>query len=200
MVIWLTGLSSSGKSTIAQELKKIMVLCDCSRRVQILDGDVLRNGLCEDLGFNKIDRDENIRRVRHAAKLLSDNGILVIVAAITPYEEMRYDNRELLGKEYIEVHVDADIEECIKRDEKGLYKKAIAGEIEDMTGIGDVYEIPIDPDIICITSSEQVHESIKKIIKFVKPRLQTKQKCYKQREVEIDDSEMMYLDVKLRKM
>jgi adenylylsulfate kinase len=193
MVIWLTGLSSSGKSTIAKELKDILILCNCSRKVQILDGDILRNGLCEDLKFNNYDRYENIRRIRHTAKLLSDLDIIVIVAAITPYMEMRWDNYDLLGNDYVEVFVNADIEKCIKRDVKGLYKKALSGEITDMTGIGDEYEIPNSSDVICYTSKEKVSDSVKSIIKFIKPRLQTKQKCDEHSVREIDDSRMMFI-------
>jgi len=176
MVIWLTGLPSSGKTTLANELKKIMVLCNCTRKVQILDGDVIRNGICEDLSFSSDDRFENIRRIRHVAKLLSDNGIVVIVAAITPFKEMRFDNRDLIGDgDYVEVFVNTSIDECIRRDVKGLYKKALDNELSDMTGIDDIYEFPTDHDIQCDTDSEDVSNSIKKIVNFIKPRLEKKE-------------------------
>jgi len=161
MVIWLTGLSASGKTTIGKRLE--VGLERFGYKTILLDGDDLRDGLCSDLGFSYEDRIENIRRIRHIAKLLSDNGMIVIVAAITPYNEMRLDNIELIGNKYIEVHVDASIETCIERDFKGLYNKKDI----NMTGIDDIYEVPICPSITCNTYVESVNESVAKVMDYV---------------------------------
>jgi adenylylsulfate kinase len=178
MVIWLTGLSSSGKSTIALDLKDEILSRWVSWNVQILDGDVVRKNLFPELKFSMDDRYENIDRTRYLAKMLSDNDVIVIVAAITPYEIMRIDNRDMLGSDYVEVFVNTDIEDCIKRDVKGLYKKAIKKEISNMTGIDDPYEIPMTPDIVCYTEGSEVSEMTSKIIKFIDPMIASKQKKF----------------------
>lgn len=163
MIIWFTGLPSSGKTTLAKDLH-----CKLEESSILLDGDVLREGLCSDLSFDKKDRIENIRRVRCLCKLLANNDITVIVCAITPYEKMRRKNRKLLGDKYFEVFVDTPITECIKRDVKGLYKKAIKGEINDMTGIDDVFEIPQKPDCIVETVGKSVKSCVNKIMEEMK--------------------------------
>tara|TARA_B100000427_G_C15378031_1_gene537547 strand:+ start:13 stop:600 length:588 start_codon:yes stop_codon:yes gene_type:complete len=145
LVIWFTGLSGSGKSTIANELD--LELNKRGLRTYILDGDNIRMGLNKDLGFSQESRKENIRRISEVAKLFADSGTIVITAFISPYKEDRDLARCVIGSDYIEVFVNTPIKECIKRDPKGLYKKAIAGEIKGFTGIDSPYEEPLNPEI-----------------------------------------------------
>ena len=145
IVIWFTGLSGSGKSTIANELD--VELNERGLRTYILDGDNIRMGLNKDLGFSPKSRKENIRRISEVAKLFADSGTIVMTAFISPYREDRDSGRTVIGSDYIEVFVNTPIEECIKRDPKGLYKKAIAGEIKGFTGIDAPYEEPLNPEI-----------------------------------------------------
>lgn len=146
-VIWLTGLSGSGKSTIANELA--IKLQKEGKLAYILDGDNIRMGLNKDLGFSDNDRKENIRRIAEVAKLLSDAGVIVITAFISPFREERQKAKEIVGREdFIEVYVRTSLETCERRDPKGLYKKARAGEIPMFTGIDSPYEEPIDYDIM----------------------------------------------------
>ena len=146
-VIWLTGLSGSGKSTIANELA--IKLQKEGKLAYILDGDNIRIGLNKDLGFSDNDRKENIRRIAEVAKLLSDAGVIVITAFISPFREERQKAKEIVGREdFIEVYVRTSLETCERRDPKGLYKKARAGEIPMFTGIDSPYEEPIDHDIM----------------------------------------------------
>jgi len=146
-VIWLTGLSGSGKSAIANATEQL--LHAKGYKTYILDGDNVRWGLNADLTFSKKDREENIRRVAEVAKLFADSGTIVITAFISPYESTRKMAKDVIGSEdYIEVYVDTSLESCMRRDVKGLYKKAIAGEIKDFTGVNDPYDIPINPDIV----------------------------------------------------
>lgn len=145
---WLTGLSGSGKSTVAVELEK--QLLTAGRPAYLLDGDNLRQGLNGDLGFSAADRDENVRRVANVARLFADAGVVAIVPLISPYRASRHLARQLhdaAGLRFLEVFVDTPLEECERRDPKGLYAKARAGEINGMTGIDDPYEPPIDPDV-----------------------------------------------------
>lgn len=146
-VIWLTGLSASGKSTIANELE--VQLNKLGAHTYLLDGDNIRSGLNSNLGFNDEDRKENIRRISEVAKLFADSGIIVITAFISPFIEDRERARNIISKDskFIEVFVDADLETCEKRDPKSLYKKARAGQILNFTGIDSPYEKPISPDI-----------------------------------------------------
>lgn len=146
-VIWLTGLSGSGKSTIANELE--VQLNKSGVHTYLLDGDNVRSGLNSNLGFNDEDRKENIRRISEVAKLFADSGLVVITAFISPFIEDREQARNIISKDFnfIEVHVDADIETCESRDPKGLYKKARAGEIPNFTGIDSPYEKPLSPEI-----------------------------------------------------
>ena len=144
-VIWFTGLSASGKSTIANALD--LELNKRGLRTYILDGDNVRMGLNKDLGFSPESRKENIRRICEVAKLFADSGTIVMTAFISPYREDRKSAREVIGSDYVEVFVNTPVEECINRDPKGLYKKAIAGEIKGFTGIDAPYEEPLNPEI-----------------------------------------------------
>ncbi len=145
LVVWFTGLSGSGKSTIANELD--VELNKRGLRTYILDGDNVRMGLNKDLGFSPESRKENIRRISEVAKLFADSGAIVMTAFISPYREDRDSARDVIGRDHVEVFVNTPIEECIKRDPKGLYKKAIAGEIKGFTGIDAPYEQPLSPEI-----------------------------------------------------
>ena len=165
-VIWLTGLSGSGKSTIANELE--YKLNKMNYHTYLLDGDNIRSGLNSDLGFNKTDRKENIRRISEVAKLFVDAGIITITAFISPFIEDRKRVREIIGEDFIEVFVDTPLEECIKRDPKGLYKKALRGEIKNFTGIDSPYEKPINPDIHIDTTKNDIISSVNLIINYLK--------------------------------
>lgn len=167
IVIWLTGLSGSGKTTICEALAQ--QLARKRYRVQILDGDVVRQHLCRDLGFSKVDRDENIRRMGFVAGMLASHGIIVLVAAISPYRSVRNEVRSSIPN-FVEVYVNTPLAECEDRDVKGLYKKARAGQITGFTGIDDPYEPPLDPEIECYTANESVVESAGKIISYLTQR------------------------------
>ncbi|MCP3739197.1 adenylyl-sulfate kinase [Rossellomorea sp. BNER] len=165
-VLWFTGLSGSGKSTISVELeKRLHVLGIHTYR---LDGDNIRHGLNYDLGFSEEDRQENIRRIGEVSKLFADAGILTLTAFISPYRLEREKVRELLKEDYIEIYVQASLEDCEKRDPKGLYKKARKGEIKNFTGIDSPYEEPLKPEIIVNTSELSVVEAVNKIIIYLK--------------------------------
>ncbi len=169
VVIWLTGLSGSGKSTIAVELQA--QLFEKSAQVFILDGDNIRHGLNKDLGFSPEDREENIRRIGEVAKLFTDAGMIAITSFISPYRKDRDANRNLLPEgEFIEVYVKAPLDICEERDPKGLYKKARAGVIPEFTGISAPYEEPIDPEIVIDTDKLTVEESANKIIEYLKDK------------------------------
>ena len=159
--LWLTGLSGSGKTTLARELEPI--LRERFGKVEVLDGDVVRTNLSQGLGFSKEDRDTNIRRIGFVAHLLSRNGVPVIVAAISPYREVRDEVRRQIG-DFVEVHVDCSLDELTRRDVKGLYAKALRGEIAHFTGISDPYEPPLDPDVVVRSDRETVSESVDKIL------------------------------------
>jgi adenylylsulfate kinase len=160
-VIWFTGLSGSGKTTIAHKVEEILL--DADVPIEILDGDVVRENLSKGLGFSKEDRDTNIRRIAFVAHLLQRNGTFVITAAISPYREIRDEARAMI-KDFVEVFADAPIEVCEERDVKGLYKKARAGEIKGFTGVDDPYEAPLSPEVVCDTANETVEESAQKVI------------------------------------
>ncbi len=165
-VIWFTGLSASGKSTIAVEADKILFAKGI--HTYILDGDNVRYGLCGDLGFSAEDRAENIRRVGEVAHLFADSGAIVLTAFISPYRKDRAFAKSLLPEdEFIEVFVKADIETCKKRDPKGLYKKAIAGEIPDFTGISAPYEEPENPRLVLETEKLNVKECALKLVVYL---------------------------------
>lgn len=167
-VIWFTGLSGSGKSTLANALHS-RINSDGRYKIEILDGDEIRTNLSKGLGFSKEDRDINVRRIGYVANLLSRNGIYVLVAAISPYRSIRDELKGFVSN-FIEVHCDASIDECKKRDPKGLYKKVEAGEIKNFTGITDPYEQPNEPSIHLYTESETVEESIDKILAYLEEK------------------------------
>jgi adenylyl-sulfate kinase len=159
--VWFTGLSGAGKTTIAHQLEQ--VLRDRRLRVEVLDGDVVRTHLSKGLGFSKEDRDTNIRRIGFVAHLLQRNGVAVICSAISPYREIRDENRALIG-DFVEVYTKCPIEVLQKRDVKGLYAKAIAGEIKNFTGVSDPYEEPLHPEVTVHTHRETVAESVAKVM------------------------------------
>lgn len=160
-VIWFTGLSGSGKTTIAHEVEE--KLLDAGVPVEILDGDIVRENLSKGLGFSKEDRDTNIRRIAFVAHLLQRNGVFVLTAAISPYREIRDEARAMV-KDFVEVFADAPLDVCESRDVKGLYAKARAGEIKGFTGVDDPYEAPLNPEVVCKTGEESVDESTQKVI------------------------------------
>ncbi|MFY3740893.1 MAG: adenylylsulfate kinase [Candidatus Nitrosomirales archaeon] len=160
-VIWLTGLPGSGKTTIAKELAP--KLREAGLKVELFDGDEVRKQLSPDLGFTKKDREVHARRVVYLSKILARNGIVSIVSLISPYREFReFARKEIVN--FVEVFVKASLETCIKRDPKGLYKKALNGEITDLTGLQDVYEEPLNPEVMVETEMEPVEASTQKII------------------------------------
>ncbi|WP_353931947.1 adenylyl-sulfate kinase [Okeanomitos corallinicola TIOX110] len=161
VTIWLTGLSGAGKSTITGALeKKLRAL---GSKVEVLDGDIVRLNLSKGLTFSKEDRDENIKRIGFVSHLLTRNGVIVIVSAISPYREIRDEVKQRIG-DFIEVYVNSPLAVCEERDVKGLYKRARNGEIKNFTGIDDPYEAPLDPDIECRTDKETIEESTEKIL------------------------------------
>jgi adenylylsulfate kinase len=160
--VWFTGLSGSGKSTIAER-----VALKLERRglpVEILDGDVVRTHLSKGLGFSHEDRDENIKRVGFVCQLLTRNGVAAIASVISPYREARDYNRQKI-KNFVEVYARCPIEVCAQRDLKGLYQKAQAGEIKGFTGVDDPYEPPLNAEVVCKTDTESVEESVDKVIR-----------------------------------
>ncbi len=170
LTIWFTGLSGSGKSTIAAAVHTELLARGL--HVEVLDGDVIRKHLTADLGFCKRDRDENIRRIGFVAGLLASNGIVVLVAAISPYRNARAEMRRQL-RNFIEVFVNAPLDVCEARDRKGLYKKARAGELKGFTGIDDPYEAPLLPDIQCDTHEETLRACTDKVVAAVLRQLQS---------------------------
>ena len=166
-VVWLTGLSSAGKTTLAAEL--FDRLRSSGLKVELLDGDLVRQRLSKDLGYSKEDRDENIRRIGFVAELLARNGVTVIVSAISPYRALRAEVR-LLIPDFVEVYVNAPLDVCEGRDVKGLYRRARAGELHGFTGIDDPYEPPLQPEVECRTDLETVEESVEKILEYLKSR------------------------------
>lgn len=161
VTIWFTGLSGAGKTTIRMAVEQN--LRDRGFKVEVLDGDIVRENLTRGLGFSKADRDENIRRIGFVAHLLTRNGVVVLVSAISPYREIRHEVRQRIGS-FVEVYVNAPLEVCEQRDVKGLYKKARAGEIKQFTGVDDPYEPPLNPDIECCTDLETPAESAAKVL------------------------------------
>src|SRR5438874_8494305 len=164
-VVWLTGLSGVGKSTIAGELAARVRAT--RQAVEILDGDLVRTHLSHGLGFSKEDRDTNIRRIGFVSNLLARNGVVAVTAAISPYREVRDEVRSLItndGAGFVEVYVHCPIDVLAERDVKGLYKKAIAGEIKNFTGVSDPYEAPVNPDVMVDSSKDTVDEGVEKIL------------------------------------
>jgi adenylyl-sulfate kinase len=160
--LWFTGLSGSGKTTITNVLVK--ELRKRGSKLEVLDGDIVRQNLSKGLGFSKEDRDTNIRRVAFVASLLARNGVPVITAAISPYREIRDEARAKMDGYFVEAYVKASVEECERRDVKGLYAKARSGEIKEFTGVSDPYEEPLDPEVIVDSELETVEESLAKIV------------------------------------
>ncbi len=160
-VLWFTGLSGSGKSTLAEAVAPR--LRAAGKRVEILDGDAVRTHLSRGLGFSREDREINVARIAFVAHLLARNGVFVITAAISPYRATRDEARRLIG-DFVEIHVATPVEECIRRDVKGLYRRAIAGEIEQFTGISDPYEAPLSPELRLDTSTLAVDEGVARIL------------------------------------
>jgi adenylylsulfate kinase len=161
VVIWFTGLSGSGKTTIAHLVED--KLLDAGVPVEILDGDIVRENLSKGLGFSKEDRDTNIRRIAFVAHLLQRNGVFVITAAISPYREIR-DEARAMTRDFVEVFADAPLEVCESRDVKGLYAKARAGEIKGFTGIDDPYEAPTDPEVVVKTAECSPEEGAQQVL------------------------------------
>jgi adenylyl-sulfate kinase len=166
--IWFTGLSGAGKSTLSAALAP--VLRERGHNVEILDGDMVRTNLSKGLGFSKEDRDTNILRIGFVAHLLSRNGVGVITAAISPYRDIRDQNRALIGDGFIEVYAKCSIEELTRRDVKGLYEKALRGEIANFTGVSDPYEEPVNPEVVIDSERETVEESLEKILGYLESK------------------------------
>lgn len=161
VTLWFTGLSGAGKTTITQALAQ--ELRSRNLKFEILDGDIVRENLTKGLGFSKEDRDENIRRIGFVAHLLTRNGVIVLVSAISPYREVRQEQKQRIG-DFLEIFVNAPLAVCEERDVKGLYKRARAGEIKNFTGISDPYEPPTDPELECRTDLETLEESVGKVL------------------------------------
>jgi len=159
--VWLTGLSAAGKTTIANGLKERLL--ERGRKVEVLDGDVIRTNLSKGLGYSKEDRGTNIRRIGFVCELLTRNGVAVVASAISPFRAVRREVRRKI-KHFVEVFVDCPLEVCIQRDPKGLYKKALAGQIKGFTGIDDPYEPPRNPDVHLHTDREEPEQSVQKVI------------------------------------
>lgn len=160
--LWFTGLSGSGKSTLARKVED--VLLERGLRVEVLDGDIIRTNLSKGLGYSKEDRDTNIKRIGFVCNLLTRNDVVAVAAAIAPYRDTRAYNRNLIGN-YVEVYCKCPIEELARRDVKGLYAKAMRGDIDNFTGVSDPYEEPLDAEVIVETDRETEDESAAKIIK-----------------------------------
>lgn len=168
VVLWFTGLSGSGKSTLAHEVERI--LYERGVHTYVLDGDNIRHGLNKDLGFSPQDRKENIRRIGEVAHLFAQAGVIAMTAFISPYREDRNQARSIAGPEFVEIYVKCNLEACEKRDAKGLYKKARAGEIPEFTGISAPYEEPESPELVVETDEESLEESARKVIRYLEAK------------------------------
>ncbi|MDK2917964.1 MAG: adenylylsulfate kinase [Candidatus Petromonas sp.] len=167
-LIWFTGLSGSGKSTVASALEQR--LFELGKLTYLLDGDNIRHGLNSDLGFSIKDRKENIRRIGEVSKLFVDAGVIVIASFISPLKEDRNNVRNLLERNFVEIYVDCPLDICERRDPKGLYKKARKGEIKDFTGIYSPYEKPENPEITIHTNSQSIDECVETILRYLKKK------------------------------
>jgi adenylyl-sulfate kinase len=170
VIVWLTGLSGAGKSTLAAAVRDAVA---ASHAVEVLDGDEIRAHLSKGLGFSREDRETNIRRIGFVARLLARHGVVAIAAAISPYASARDEVRALArteGIEFVEVFVSAALDSLVARDVKGLYRRALAGEIRNFTGISDPYESPLEPEVTVCTDRESVQESTAKILKVLADR------------------------------
>jgi adenylylsulfate kinase len=164
-VVWLTGLPSSGKTTIARRLEKY--LRSRGFKVEVLDGDDVRKWLSPEAGFSREDRERHLRRVAYVSKLLARNGVVVIASFVSPYRNVRDEARRMVegeGLKFIEVYVKCSLEECMRRDSKGLYEKALRGEIRDMTGVQDVYEEPLNPEVLVDSEKQDPDKCVEEIV------------------------------------
>ena len=164
-IVWLTGLPSSGKTTIAKKLEKY--LRSRGFKVELLDGDDVRKWLSPEAGFSREDRERHLRRVAYVSKLLARNGVVVIASFVSPYRNVRDEARRIAegeGLKFIEVYVKCSLEECMRRDSKGLYEKAIRGEIRDMTGVQDVYEEPLNPEVLVDSEKQDPDKCVEEIV------------------------------------
>jgi adenylylsulfate kinase len=168
LTVWFTGLSGAGKTTIRECVGKHLL--DRGYEVECLDGDLMRQTLTKGLGFSKIDRDENIRRIGFVANLLTRNDVIVLVAVISPYQEIRQEIRTKIGS-FLEVYVSAPLAVCQQRDVKGHYQKAKTGEIQNFTGVADPYEPPLVPELICHTDIETIEASVDKVLQAILTKL-----------------------------
>jgi adenylylsulfate kinase len=164
LVLWLTGLSGAGKSTVAAKLAP--ALAERGHRVELLDGDEIRTNLCQGLGFSRADRDTNIARIGYVAGKLAKHGVVVLVAAISPYRQARDQVRASVDR-FVEVHVAAPVGVCAERDPKGLYAKALSGELPHFTGVSDPYEPPPAPEIVLHTEDQSVDESVHQLLTWL---------------------------------
>ena len=164
VTVWLTGLPSAGKTTLANALKE-RLLADGHRRVEVLDGDAVRLSLTRDLGFSRADRIENVVRVGFVAHLLSRNGVIVICSLISPHREARDQVRRLHGERFLEVHVATPADVCARRDVKGLYAMQRAGELTGLTGVDDTYEPPLHPEVVVPAHQQTVEESVETVLR-----------------------------------
>jgi adenylylsulfate kinase len=169
-VLWFTGLSGSGKSTIATEVQYI--LHHKGFLVMVLDGDNVRTGINKNLGFSEADRTENIRRIAEVAKLFLDCGVVTLCSFVSPVNELRELARQIIGVEdFFEIYVNTSVETCEQRDVKGLYAKARTGELKDFTGISAPFEAPLNPALEIITENKDVNESVKEVMDFILPKI-----------------------------
>ncbi|MFL5412786.1 MAG: adenylyl-sulfate kinase [Myxococcales bacterium] len=169
-ILWFTGLSGAGKSTLAEQVREALSV---ERQVEVLDGDEVRTHLSKGLGFSREDRDTNIRRIGFVARLLARNGVGVVTAAISPYAETRAEMRRLADEEgipFLEVYAEASLEALVERDVKGLYRKALRGEIAHFTGVSDPYEPPVAPDLVVHTDRDPVAESASQVLGLLASR------------------------------
>lgn len=170
LTIWLTGLSAAGKSTLVFGLERVLI--EAGHPCYVLDGDNVRHGLNNNLGFSPEDRSENIRRVAEVAKLMNDAGLIVITAFISPFRADRDNARAIIGEGvFQEVFVDAGLDACEERDPKGLYKKARVGQIPEFTGISSPYEVPLNPELVIATATQSKTASLTALVDFVRPLL-----------------------------
>lgn len=167
LVIWMTGLSGAGKTTIAVLLEQ--QLHSRGIKTALLDGDRLRKGLNSDLGFNSEDRSENVRRTAEVCRIIKEAGLVIIASLISPFEKDRAMARSIVGSGFMEVFIDCSIEECARRDVKGLYVKASEGTLKDFTGISSAYERPVQPDLILNTEKHSAYESLQQMLGFLLP-------------------------------
>ena len=163
-VLWITGLPASGKTTLARELKRR--LSDMGRRVELLDGDEVRRWLSPEAGFTREDRERHLRRVAYVSKLLARNGVVVIASFVSPYRKIRDEVRKIVEKDapFIEIYVRCPLEVAMERDPKGLYKRALAGEIKNFTGIDDPFEEPENPEVVVDSSAMNVDEEVERVM------------------------------------